>query len=126
MTRIALAIAAAHPAFAGHFPSRPIVPGVVLLDESLRAIASHFGIDQDGPSSAVCSIGAAKFLSAVGPGEPVWIEVEPTAPAPGAPATAGKRYALRAFAGSGASIRLAVTATLAFEARAGNAGPRRA
>jgi 3-hydroxymyristoyl/3-hydroxydecanoyl-(acyl carrier protein) dehydratase len=27
-----------HPALAGHFPQRPIVPGVALLDEALYAI----------------------------------------------------------------------------------------
>ena len=46
-----------HPAFAGHFPGRPIVPGVVLLDRLLSAVA------------VPCDIASAKFLSPVGPGE---------------------------------------------------------
>jgi 3-hydroxymyristoyl/3-hydroxydecanoyl-(acyl carrier protein) dehydratase len=33
-----LTIAAEHPALAGHFPGSPIVPGVVLLDEMVRAL----------------------------------------------------------------------------------------
>ena len=30
-------IAAEHPALAGHFPGAPILPGVLLLDEMVRA-----------------------------------------------------------------------------------------
>lgn len=30
-------IAAAHPSLSGHFPGRPVVPGVLLLDEVLNA-----------------------------------------------------------------------------------------
>ncbi len=33
-------IPANHPAFNGHFPGRPILPGVVLLDAAARLIAS--------------------------------------------------------------------------------------
>lgn len=53
-----------HPAFAGHFPGRPIVPGVVLLD---RAIL--FAEQWLGRTVADWQIGNAKFLSPVAPGE---------------------------------------------------------
>lgn len=38
---VVLRIAADHPALAGHFPGRPIVPGVLVLDEVLHAIQSQ-------------------------------------------------------------------------------------
>jgi 3-hydroxyacyl-[acyl-carrier-protein] dehydratase len=52
-----------HPAFAGHFPGRPIVPGVVLLDQALRHVALASGLAMAG-----WSVANAKFLSPVGPG----------------------------------------------------------
>lgn len=61
-----LAIAADHPAFAGHFPGQPIVPGVVLLDETLHAIAAHGGITFDR-----CTLVSVKFKSVVRPGQPL-------------------------------------------------------
>jgi 3-hydroxymyristoyl/3-hydroxydecanoyl-(acyl carrier protein) dehydratase len=54
------------PAFAGHFPGRPIVPGVILLDRVLDLIAAGHGV---GGGVAGWSIANAKFLSPVGPGE---------------------------------------------------------
>lgn len=64
--RCVLPIAADHPAFAGHFPGRPIVPGVVLLDEAVRAL------DAALCRGDVCwTLGSAKFLSPVTPGETV-------------------------------------------------------
>jgi 3-hydroxymyristoyl/3-hydroxydecanoyl-(acyl carrier protein) dehydratase len=59
-----LSVAADHPAYAGHFPSRPILPGVVLLDEALNALAAHQGLD-----AMAGQIRSAKFPSPVGPGE---------------------------------------------------------
>ena len=64
--RSELIFAADHPAFAGHFPGRPIVPGVLLLDAALSAVRGQM---PDAP--AQCRISAAKFLSPVQPGEPL-------------------------------------------------------
>ena len=57
-------VPADHPAFAGHFPGRPIVPGVVLLDRALLFAEKLLGAPVDR-----WQIGNAKFLSPVGPGE---------------------------------------------------------
>lgn len=54
-----------HPAFAGHFPGRPIVPGVLLLDAAVHALQQS----TPGAAAQACHISAAKFLSPVGPGE---------------------------------------------------------
>jgi 3-hydroxymyristoyl/3-hydroxydecanoyl-(acyl carrier protein) dehydratase len=68
--RAGLPIAADHPAFAGHFPGAPIVPGVVLLDETLRALSSLCGVPL-----GCCTIREAKFRSVLRPGEPLALEV---------------------------------------------------
>ncbi|HXQ31953.1 MAG TPA: hypothetical protein VN790_08335 [Steroidobacteraceae bacterium] len=60
-----------HPAFAGHFPGTPIVPGVVLLDETLLAIAALGGVSADR-----CAISSVKFRSVVRPGEAVTLRFE--------------------------------------------------
>jgi 3-hydroxymyristoyl/3-hydroxydecanoyl-(acyl carrier protein) dehydratase len=66
-----LAVAPDHPAFAGHFPGTPIVPGVVLLDEALYAIGQSLGIEL-----SACRIDTLKFLSPVGPGAPLSVRYE--------------------------------------------------
>ncbi len=104
MTHLPLAIDPHHPAFEGHFPSRPVVPGVVLLDCGLRAIARHRG---DEACAGNLRIGVAKFLSIVGPGEPVRLEIEATSTSDG--------YRLRIFAGPPADERLALTGSVNFE-----------
>jgi len=40
----ALTIAPDHPVFLGHFPGRPIVPGVMLLDGVQGIIEAHTGL----------------------------------------------------------------------------------
>ena len=57
-------VQADHPALAGHFPGRPIVPGIVLLD---RAIV--FAEQLRGRPGGGWQIGNAKFFSPAGPGE---------------------------------------------------------
>lgn len=58
-----------HPAFAGHFPGAPTLPGVVLLDTALHAIAAATGAALD-----ICEISSVKFLSPVSPGEELVIQ----------------------------------------------------
>ncbi len=58
-----------HPAFAGHFPGNPILPGVVLLDVALQIIANSSGIALD-----ICELGSVKFLSPAMPGDELLIQ----------------------------------------------------
>jgi 3-hydroxyacyl-[acyl-carrier-protein] dehydratase len=57
-----------HPVFAGHFPGTPIVPGVMLMDTVLHAIAAATGIALE-----TCEISSVKFLGRAGPGEELLI-----------------------------------------------------
>ena len=57
-------IPADHPAFTGHFPGMPILPGVVLLDHALQIIT-----DANAITPHSCSINSVKFLSPAMPGE---------------------------------------------------------
>jgi len=74
MHTLPLAVAADHPAYAGHFPGRPILPGVVLLDEALFALAALQGV-----AAASGEIKSAKFLSPVQPGESLRLDYSATA-----------------------------------------------
>jgi len=65
-------IARDHPAYAGHFPGRPILPGVVLLAEALAAIALA-----TGRAASRWSIASAKFSSPVTPGMALTLRHEP-------------------------------------------------
>jgi 3-hydroxymyristoyl/3-hydroxydecanoyl-(acyl carrier protein) dehydratase len=72
MPAIHLDIAADHPAFTGHFPHQPIVPGVVLLDHAQRAIEASTG-------SILVGLAVAKFHSPAVPGEVLTVEFEASA-----------------------------------------------
>ena len=77
-----LHIAPDHPAFSGHFPGAPIVPGVVLLDAALHAAMQTLRLAPSGKSetsSPVCQISSVKFLSPVGPDETLKITCASTA-----------------------------------------------
>jgi 3-hydroxyacyl-[acyl-carrier-protein] dehydratase len=72
-----LKIAADHPAFAGHFPGMPILPGAVLLDEALHIVELGLALDL-----TQWQVATAKFLEIVRPGDV--LTVEHTVPANGA------------------------------------------
>jgi uncharacterized membrane protein/3-hydroxymyristoyl/3-hydroxydecanoyl-(acyl carrier protein) dehydratase len=59
-----LEVPADHPAFAGHFPGRPLLPAVALLDVVIEAAARHFGID-----APVAAMPHAKFTAPLVPGD---------------------------------------------------------
>jgi 3-hydroxymyristoyl/3-hydroxydecanoyl-(acyl carrier protein) dehydratase len=58
-----------HPASRGHFPGDPIIPGAVLLSETLLAIEAALGA-----SLVPFQITSAKFLHPTRPGDRVRIE----------------------------------------------------
>ena len=62
-----------HPASQGHFPGNPIIPGAVLLDETLRAIEA-------GPDAGLAPfrIRSAKFLHPARPGDRMLIRFSRT------------------------------------------------
>jgi 3-hydroxymyristoyl/3-hydroxydecanoyl-(acyl carrier protein) dehydratase len=71
MTTTALPIAANHPAYSGHFPGQPVLPGVVLLDAVVHELQCS-----DRGACAGWDISSAKFQSAVRPGEALTLEHE--------------------------------------------------
>ena len=70
----ALAIPADHPAYAGHFPGSPVLPGVVLLDAALHAVQLA-----SPATGAPWQVLTAKFHSVVRPGEALSLDREPLA-----------------------------------------------
>ena len=72
MGAVTVTVPAEHPALAGHFPGAPILPGVLLLDEMVRAVEQ----DHSQPGTR-WRIGAAKFVKPVRPGETLTLEHEP-------------------------------------------------
>lgn len=60
---------AGHPAAEGHFPGNPIIPGAMLLADTLRAIAAAHGA-----ALSLTGIKTAKFHAPARPGDRVLIE----------------------------------------------------
>lgn len=62
------------PAFDGHFPGAPVLPGAHLLALVLRVIAQHAVLAQRvGDTPTVQQV---KFLAAVGPGQMLHIRID--------------------------------------------------
>ena len=61
MSRTHFHIDADHPALPGHFPGRPVVPGVVLLDRVAAAIERETG-------ARVAALVQVKFIAPLLPG----------------------------------------------------------
>lgn len=77
------------PAFAGHYPGRPVLPGVLASEFCFQSAALLFALDAPAPASAsgtpVCTqipvltrIEDARFKKLVGPGETLRAELETT------------------------------------------------
>ena len=62
-------IPADHPSLEGHFPGRPIVPAVVILDQVLTFI------EKVDPCSSTWTIKNTKFLSILEPNTPLLVEI---------------------------------------------------
>jgi 3-hydroxyacyl-[acyl-carrier-protein] dehydratase len=76
---IEFTIPADHPCLPGHFPGRPIVPGVVVLDHVLAAIEAQHG------SLGALRMPQVKFLQPLQPEQTVRIELLPLSDAVDAP-----------------------------------------
>lgn len=60
-------IAGDHPSLPGHFPGRPVVPGVVLLDAAFALILAR------RPGCRVVGVPSVKFTRPVRPGQDVLV-----------------------------------------------------
>lgn len=69
-------VPADHPCLPGHFPGNPVVPGVVILDEVVAAIAGRLGA-----VPAQLRLAQVKFVQPLLPEQPATIELQGAAPA---------------------------------------------
>ena len=63
-------IADDHPSLPGHFPGRPVVPGVVLLDAAFALILAQ------RPGRLVAGVPSVKFTRPVQPGQEVLVSCD--------------------------------------------------
>jgi 3-hydroxymyristoyl/3-hydroxydecanoyl-(acyl carrier protein) dehydratase len=67
-------VAHGHPSLPGHFPGRPVVPGVVVLDEAVALVLLH------RPADRLAGLDEVKFLAPVLPGDAVTVTCSEGAP----------------------------------------------
>ena len=63
-----------HPAFVGHFPGRPLLPGAMLLAEVIEAI--HQVPAMAAALGPAPTLNIAKFLAPVAPGSDLIVELK--------------------------------------------------
>lgn len=68
-------IASDHPCLPGHFPGHPLVPGVVILEQVIRAIEQQTG----GPAQTL-RLGQVKFMAPLLPEQQASIALDYVAP----------------------------------------------
>lgn len=73
-------INADHPSLPGHFPGRPIVPGVVLLERVLEVIERREGPLQQRPG-ATLRLPRVKFVQSLLPGQEAEVMLDLASPA---------------------------------------------
>lgn len=72
MSRGVFTIPLSHPCLSGHFPDNPIVPGVVVLERVIEAVADDSG-------ARVLGIRRSKFVRPLRPGRECTVEWRPQA-----------------------------------------------
>lgn len=90
---LAFVIGHDHPALPGHFPGRPVVPGVVVLDRVLAAIQAQ------GGATGALALPQVKFVQPLLPGQAARIELVPVAPPASGAADAAPRWRFRVLRG---------------------------
>lgn len=75
MNTTPLPISADHPAFAGHFPGEPLLPGALLLAEVLEAVLCRPGLAER--LGAAPTVAQVKFLAPVRPGDVLSLRLLP-------------------------------------------------
>jgi 3-hydroxymyristoyl/3-hydroxydecanoyl-(acyl carrier protein) dehydratase len=70
LAEVRLELAASHPAFEGHFPGEPILPGIALLDLVVGTLSVALG-----PGWRVAAMPVVRWRAVVRPGETLLIQI---------------------------------------------------